>query len=71
MKKKIHSAAVVSAFIVLSLLIFSYSVRRGNDLKGSDNVPCTEEAGETYDKKNQFDLPFLESLTRHLLALGH
>ncbi|MGN6495013.1 MAG: hypothetical protein ACTHLE_23705 [Agriterribacter sp.] len=71
MKKKIHSAAVVFTFMVLSLLIFSCSVRRDNDLKGSDNVPCTEEAGETHDKKNQFDLPFLESLTRHLLALGH
>lgn len=71
MKKKIHTAAVVFASIALSILIFSCSAPRGNDLKGTDDMPRTEEPGGPYDKKNQFDIPFLESLTRHLLALGH
>lgn len=70
MKKKIHTTAVVFAAIMLSILVFSCSVRKEKE-KDIDSVPCTEETNEINDKKNQFDLPFLESLTRHLLALGH
>lgn len=71
MKKKIHTTAVILTTIALSLLVFSYSVRHNNNLKNTGNIPGGKEVNEAINKKNQFDLPFLESLTRHLLALGH
>lgn len=71
MKKKIHTTAVILGAIVVSLLIFSYSVKHNHHLKGTEDVQSQGQLPEVLNKKNQFELPFLESLTRHLLALGH
>ncbi|MBX3254941.1 MAG: hypothetical protein KF862_12435 [Chitinophagaceae bacterium] len=70
MKKKLNIIAAAFIIITVSVLIFS-SAKQYKRLKTTKSIPATEEMVEINAKKNQLDLPFLESLTRHLLALGH
>ncbi|MBX2925596.1 MAG: hypothetical protein KF746_25585 [Chitinophagaceae bacterium] len=69
MKKK--PAIVFLGIILLVLIAFGYTARQNNRLKATDDIPRSENIKGVRDKKNQFELPFLESLTRHLLALGY
>lgn len=57
--------------IAAMALIFSLYIP--NSFKSVDTPSVGENAVESlkWDKKNQLDLPFLESLTRHFLALMH
>lgn len=68
MKNNLQKALILTVIAAISILMFSYSSKKHNT---TEDLPCSRHCNEVNEKKNQSDVPFLESLTRHLLALNH